>query len=174
MKTRRYVIFYALFALTALMISARLINLQIANGSYYREKSNSRTVRSVELAAPRGEILDRNGRAIVSNRTGYNVYILSNRERTNAQLNKVIKNLKKAVKSKGSFSDDVLPISVADDKYEFYTGKEENRKWKKENGLTSVEVEIPEGATAEIILKNGINETKNGGVYKYTLIDNKP
>ena len=47
-------------------------------------------------------------------------------------------------------------------------------EWKKENGLTSVEVEIPEGATAEIILKNGINETKNGGVYKYTLIDNKP
>ncbi len=134
MKTRRYVIFYALFALAALMISARLINLQIANGSYYREKSDSRTVRSVELASPRGEILDRNGRAIVSNRTGYNVYILSNRERTNTQLNKVIRNLDKAVGSKGSFSDDVLPISVTDDKYEFYTGEEESRKWKKQNG----------------------------------------
>ncbi|MBR2884069.1 MAG: penicillin-binding protein 2 [Clostridia bacterium] len=134
MKTRRYIIFYVLFALTALMIGARLINLQIANGNYYREKSNSRTVRSVELAAPRGEILDRNGRAIVSNRTGYNVYILSNRERTSAQLNKVINNLSKAVKSKGRFSDDVLPISVTDDKYEFYTEKEESRKWKKTNG----------------------------------------
>lgn len=134
MKTRRYIIFYALFALAALMIAARLINLQIANGSYYREKSDSRTVRSVALVAPRGEILDRNGRAIVSNRTGYNVYILSNRDRTSAQLNKVIHNLNKAVKSKGAFSDDVLPISVTDGSYEFYIGKEESRNWKKENG----------------------------------------
>ena len=80
MRNKRYTAFYILFAFAAIMIVARLINLQITNGSYYREKSDSRTVHSVELIAPRGEILDRNGRAIVSNRTGHNVYILATRE----------------------------------------------------------------------------------------------
>ena len=41
-------------------------------------------------------------------------------------------------------------------------------EWKKEDGKTFVEIEIPEGATAEIILKNGVNETRPGGVYKYS------
>ncbi len=42
-------------------------------------------------------------------------------------------------------------------------------EWKKENGKTFIEIEIPEGATAEIRIKDKINETKNGGVYKYTV-----
>ncbi|MBO5421823.1 MAG: family 78 glycoside hydrolase catalytic domain [Clostridia bacterium] len=41
-------------------------------------------------------------------------------------------------------------------------------EWKKENGKTFVEIEIPEGATAEIVLKNGTRETKTGGVYEYS------
>lgn len=40
-------------------------------------------------------------------------------------------------------------------------------EWKKENSKTLVEIEIPDGATAEIILKNGIKEIKTGGIYKY-------
>ena len=98
MNRKRYMIFYILFTLAAVMIGARLVNLQLVNGNYYREKSDSRTVRSIELIAPRGEILDRNGRDIVSNRTAYNVYILSNRQRTPEQLNKIIYNLFKTSK----------------------------------------------------------------------------
>ena len=43
MKPKRYVAFYIAFAFAAVMIIARLANLQIANGSYYREKSDLRT-----------------------------------------------------------------------------------------------------------------------------------
>lgn len=42
-------------------------------------------------------------------------------------------------------------------------------EWKKEDGKTFFEIEIPEGATAEIRIKDKISETKNGGIYKYTL-----
>ncbi|MBR6531719.1 MAG: family 78 glycoside hydrolase catalytic domain [Clostridia bacterium] len=42
-------------------------------------------------------------------------------------------------------------------------------EWKKENGKTLVEIEIPDGVTALIKLKNGIEETRSGGVYKYSL-----
>ncbi len=135
MKPRRYVIFYILFALVAVMISVRLINLQIVNGNYYREKSNSRTVRNVTLTASRGEILDRNGRAIVSSRTAYNVYILSNRQRTAEQLNKTIYNLFKTVKSASENIAEVLPIEVKEGKYSFTLSKKDAQKWKTQNGF---------------------------------------
>lgn len=41
-------------------------------------------------------------------------------------------------------------------------------EWKKENGKTFVEIEIPDGSTAKIKLPNGIEETKSGGVYNYS------
>lgn len=135
MKPRRYVIFYVLFALVAVMISVRLINLQIVNGNYYREKSNSRTVRNITLTASRGEILDRNGRAIVSSRTAYNVYILSNRQRTAEQLNKTIYNLFKTVKSASENIYEILPVEVNDGKYSFTLSKEDAQKWKTQNGF---------------------------------------
>ena len=135
MNRRRYMIFYILFTLAAVLIGARLVNLQLVNGNYYREKSDSRTVRSIELIAPRGEILDRNGRDIVSNRTAYNVYILSNRQRTPEQLNKIIYNLFKTVKSVDSSISSVIPVEVKKDSYVFSADKAEAFKWKKNNGF---------------------------------------
>lgn len=41
-------------------------------------------------------------------------------------------------------------------------------EWEKKDGKTEVEIEIPKGATALIKLKNGLEETKSGGVYKYS------
>lgn len=41
-------------------------------------------------------------------------------------------------------------------------------EWKKENGKTLVEIEIPDGSTAKIKLPNGIKETKTAGVYNYS------
>ncbi len=40
-------------------------------------------------------------------------------------------------------------------------------EWKKENGKTKVEIEIPEGSTAQIVLPNGTNEALSGGIYNY-------
>ena len=41
-------------------------------------------------------------------------------------------------------------------------------EWKKEDCKTLVEIEIPDGATAEIVLKNGIKEIKTSGTYTYS------
>ena len=38
----------------------QLFSLQIINGSYYYNKTNSRLIRQTVIEAPRGEILDRN------------------------------------------------------------------------------------------------------------------
>jgi len=135
MKTRRYVAFYVLFAIVSIIIAMRLVNLQIINGSQHREKSNTRTIRTVELIAPRGEILDRNGRAIVSNRTAYNVYILSNRERSTEKLNEVIFNLSHTVTTYVEYVKTVLPIEYNGNAYKFIGETNEISKWKKNNGF---------------------------------------
>ena len=153
MKPRRYFVFYILFAFAAFVIAMRLLNLQIVNGNYYREKSDIRTVRSVELIAPRGELLDRNGRAIVSNRTGYNVYILSSRGRTADELNKLIYNLLETVKNSRGGTESVLPISVENNKYVFSVDKKEEKKWKSKNGFDS-------SISAEKIMDNLIDKYK--------------
>lgn len=136
MKPKRYMAFYALFVIVAVIIVLRLVNLQVTHGEYYREKSNTRTVRSVELVAPRGEILDRNGRAIVTNATGFNVYILSIEDRTSGQLNAVINNLFSTVSDVQGRLDGVLPITEQSGKYFFSGDSDTTKKWNKENGFS--------------------------------------
>lgn len=133
MRPRRYIACYVLLVFTLIVFTARLVNLQVANGSYYREKSTSRTTRSIELIAPRGEILDRNGRAIVTNRTGYNVYILKNNDKTRSQLNRVISNLFEVVSQSDSDVKSILPIEFKGGKYFFTADNDTLKKWKKEN-----------------------------------------
>ncbi|MBR3836283.1 MAG: family 78 glycoside hydrolase catalytic domain [Clostridia bacterium] len=41
-------------------------------------------------------------------------------------------------------------------------------EWEKTDGKTLIEIEIPDGATALIRLKNGLTETKSKGIYKYS------
>jgi len=51
----------------------RLWFLQIHKGAYYKKLSESNRIRVQNLAAPRGNILDRSGRLIVSNRPSFNI-----------------------------------------------------------------------------------------------------
>lgn len=135
MKTRRYTALYIVMALIVIMIGARLVNLQIAKGSYYREKSDSRTTRNIELLASRGEILDRNGRPMVVNRMGYNVYIFADRERTDEELNSLIIKLNKTINNAESTLEGVLPINITDNGYRFNGEKEKISSWKKAHGF---------------------------------------
>ncbi len=141
MKPRRYVAFYVLFTIVAIIMTMRLVNLQIAKGSYYREKSNTRTLRSVELIAPRGEILDRNGRPIVTNRTAYNVYILSSRKRTPAELNRVIYDLSVIVSDYREYVKTVFPVELKENTYSFTGENDSLEKWKKDNGFSGKSAE---------------------------------
>lgn len=146
MKPRRYIAVYALFSVVIFVMVMRLVNLQLANGNYYREKSDTRTVRSVELIAQRGEILDRNGRPIVTNRTAYNVYILSSRNRTAAELNDIIYKLSVTVKDYKEYVKSILPIEITEGSYRFID--EKAAKWKSDNGI---EENLTAGETVEFL-----------------------
>ncbi|WP_084456945.1 penicillin-binding protein 2 [Desulfogranum mediterraneum] len=70
-KRALYAAFVLLFFFA--VIIGRLWYLQIQRGEYYRNLADSNRVRYLEVAAPRGNILDRYGREIVTNRPSFNV-----------------------------------------------------------------------------------------------------
>ena len=83
-----------LLSLFFAVIVTRLWFLQINKGEYYRELADSNRVRYQEIAAPRGNIYDRRGREIVTNRPSFNVVWLRESNRVDQDwlksLNKII------------------------------------------------------------------------------------
>jgi penicillin-binding protein 2 len=55
------------------VIFFRLWYLQVLTGDHYRAEANNNRVREVTVQAPRGKIVDRNGRVLVDNRIAYAV-----------------------------------------------------------------------------------------------------
>lgn len=72
----RYIAIGAFYVIICLIFVARLINIQIAGQDYYQESySDGYFYRSVPIQAQRGEIFDRNGKALVSNVYTYSLYL---------------------------------------------------------------------------------------------------
>lgn len=69
--------FYKAFAslLFAILIG-RLAQLQLYSGEEYYSESERNRVRDVQLEAPRGQILDRNGKILVDSRPAYSVSVI--------------------------------------------------------------------------------------------------
>jgi penicillin-binding protein 2 len=57
------------------IIFFRLWYLQVLSGDQYLAEANNNRVRNITVEAPRGEIVDRNGRVLVDNRSGYAVEV---------------------------------------------------------------------------------------------------
>jgi penicillin-binding protein 2 len=53
----------------------RLYNLQIVDGDYYQERAINQRLRVLSIPAPRGSILDRNGRLLVDSRPAHDVVL---------------------------------------------------------------------------------------------------
>ncbi|MCW5213152.1 penicillin-binding protein 2, partial [Desulfobulbus sp. TB] len=72
------------FFFTALV--TRLWYLQIQQGDEYKKLAKNNRVRYLEIAAPRGNILDRKGREIVTNRPSFNVVWVREKNRVDDEL----------------------------------------------------------------------------------------
>ncbi|MGI8749723.1 MAG: penicillin-binding transpeptidase domain-containing protein, partial [Thermoleophilaceae bacterium] len=57
------------------LIFFRLWYMQVLSGDKYRAEANDKRVREIKVHAPRGEIVDRNGKVLVNNRTGLAVRV---------------------------------------------------------------------------------------------------
>lgn len=57
------------------LIFFRLWYLQVLSGDKYKAEANDNRVREIKVQAPRGEVVDRNGKVLVNNRTGLAVRV---------------------------------------------------------------------------------------------------
>lgn len=108
-----------------IILLATLFNLQIVNGDEYREKSTKRLLREEVIEAPRGEIYDRNGILLATNKLSYDVDLYKTKIEE-AELNKIISKLINIFEKNGDSYINELPIDSNG-----FTIKEENLiKWK--------------------------------------------
>jgi len=69
------VVSYSIVALTALLLFG-FWNLQIIQTDYYATKAEQNRIRPIPIIAPRGEMLDREGRVLVGNYPSFSVLLL--------------------------------------------------------------------------------------------------
>ena len=55
------------------LLGVRLFYLQIVRGEYYEDRAANQRIRLIPIPAPRGAILDRNGKILVDSRPSYNI-----------------------------------------------------------------------------------------------------
>jgi penicillin-binding protein 2 len=72
----RIVVIRVAAILVFLFLLAGLWNLQILQRSYYKELAEKNQIRAITLVAPRGKILDRNGKIIVDNRPSFTLSLM--------------------------------------------------------------------------------------------------
>ncbi len=66
-----------------------LFKMQVVDYRYYRDKAERNRIRPVILEAPRGVVLDRDGRELIGNRLSFDCYILPRRDGVGETLNRL-------------------------------------------------------------------------------------
>jgi len=72
---RRYRWMVVVVLVTFLVLTGRLIQLQVLEGELHRHEARMNIVRRIPLATSRGVIRDANGTVLAANRPSYNVYV---------------------------------------------------------------------------------------------------
>lgn len=123
-----------------IVILIQLFNLQIVNGSEYRETSNTKLTRKATIEASRGSILDRSGNVLVSTEMRFSLEIYKSKAE-DEQLNASILLMTNILEQNGNAYVDTFPISI--DPFEYHFGSEEElNAWKQK-------YKIPDAASAE-------------------------
>lgn len=152
MSKSRLFIFRIIMAVMLAAIAWKLFDLQIVKGDRYLEAATERLTTNITEKAPRGEIYDRYGEPLVTNKVGYSV-VVQQAGQTNAELNKVIKRLIDILYSENCAYNDTLPITFApytfvfDDEDGDGNTQNELNKWFAENQYLGKK--INEGMSAE-------------------------
>ena len=106
----RTAIIIVIFSIIVAVFGVRLFQVQITDSENYRSLVGASYVRTVSVPSTRGEIYDRNGIKLVSNKTSYNV-IFDKAYIDNSVLNQVILNMTELLTKTGEEWIDGLDIS---------------------------------------------------------------
>lgn len=137
----RFIFILCFLAVFTIVFVARLFSLQIVHGDEYKEKAENRLVRAYPIKAPRGEMLDRFGRPMVTNKMGYYIQI-QNVNSSNKELNATILHLIEICENGGIEYIDEFPVTALPYKFDFADfekPEEALKEWKKENKLEKLD-----------------------------------
>ena len=136
----RYKVYTAFVGVLALLIVARLFWMQIICGEDYLLQAEQKQLRSVTVSAPRGEIVDRYGQPLVTNKAGYSVQIQKT-NLTNDEFNAILLKIYNLITEHGEEVLQTLPIASNPLRYTFSEGTnlqegqsaaDAEAKWKEE------------------------------------------
>lgn len=119
----------AVTVILSFVMAARLYDLQIVNGDSYYRQSEKKISRTVNVEANRGELLDRYGRKLVTNRLSYDISLDWNIMPA-ARRNEVILKMIELCEEKGISYTKTMPIILDGGKYVF-TGEAESTERKR-------------------------------------------
>lgn len=119
---KRAVILLALVALVFGGFAVKLFQLQIVDGAEYLDQATSTTMITVPLPAARGEIVDRYGRAIATNRAAYNLWLIR-ALLPDDQLNDTLMRMVDTLGENGEEWNDDAPLTHSAP-YEFVEGRD--------------------------------------------------
>lgn len=132
----------AIVLVAAAVFTARLADWQLLHGTEYKNLSTRSTGYTMKTEATRGEILDRNGKGLVTNTTHYNI-VIDKQYADEATLDNTILTLAELVGKTGDKWDNNLPISLSGGSYVSDKGKDEEIAELKKT------LNLKENATAE-------------------------
>ena len=148
----RYRILYVILAVIMMAFAVRLVSLQLISGSEYREQSQKRTTKTTVVEAPRGDIIDRYGRVLVTNKMSNSLVIKKVKGQNDDVLNSLIKSLYVLSENYNHYVSTTFPIIYENGTVKFffeeniYEPKKKEYAWKEKYG-------IDKGATANEALQ---------------------
>lgn len=146
---RRYRIIYFIIVILSLVAIGKLFSLQIINGKEYRAISDSRLSRDIPVKAPRGEILDRYGKPLVTNRIGYSISISATKD--SAEINNAILNLTELFDAYGLEYEKTLPVTELKP-YEFTFESDEQSTAEEKEAQFKTKANLAQNLTAEEVV----------------------
>lgn len=156
----RFIIMVVLIILTFVIFLSVLLNLQIGQGAYYKELSEQRIATTETVSAARGNIVDRNGEVLVTNRNGYNVTI-SKALFTQGDEHATILQLTELLDSYKTAHNDTLPLSFSEP-FTYDKSTKDNKDAIKKLLKT---YELSKDATATELLNSMCEEYEISGSY---------
>lgn len=177
-KSSRTTVAFVLIVLTIFGFLYELYDIQIKNHEYYAAQNNTVKTYTVPLPASRGEIVDRNGTPLVTNRQGNSIvlnaaYFPSSQD--NAERNRIVYNLIKLFRKRDEEYVHNLPLKLKGKKVVFFTKKDDSKYESAIKTMKSKDMfNLQEYATAQncfdaMVEKYGLEEYIEKGELKTAL-----
>lgn len=128
MSKRRLLFIKIVLVILIGIIVFRLYNMQIINGEGYKNLSDQRISANLIEEAPRGEIIDRNGKVLVTNRKGYSIK-LQKTSISDEEFNAMLLKLFEIFDQEQYVVTDTLPITWVEPFSYTFENDEKKHEW---------------------------------------------